>query len=1790
MLNRSFNAVLVRLAIVAAALALLVLAAPGASADSHATTISYAENGTDPVATFDATDADGDAIVWDLEGEDAAAFKISASGVLTFDGSPSFEDPTDNREDNVYKVTVTASGGSIDVEVTVTDVDEPGSPSLDKPQPQVGRGLVASGPDDPDEPVTDVLWQWSRGPSAEGPWENIGNPAGSGSRNPTDDDIGMYLRATAMYTDKFGSDKTASKVSESTVEERTTSNARPSFDDHEDSNAVTPGLQIARDVDENKKGAAVGKPISATDDDDVLVYTLGANVANEDVDETTLFDIDSRTGQLTTKIALDSNSGDDANDTDTEEDTYTVLVTVTDPSGADATVAVVITVNNVNDAPAFGEDAPGALWVTEGTAGAQLRTTEADGNPLDVGAYAATDDDTADTDRTYAVSGADKDSFDISPDAGVLTVKAEHTPDYEGQKTYSITLMVEDDEFALGTHEVTVTVVNAEDLGTVSYNAREPQIGKAVLATLTDEDGNIRIKSWQWQRAGTALQSDDGDGGLVLCSTYDAAWTDIAGQTGPSYEPTAADIPGDENDETNDRRCIRAMVSYTDGFVTVTDLDDGTDVGDTAGDTVTEATERAVQAGDPANTAPEFPKDNDPNTPGDQAVAEREVPENKTTTVGAPVRAEDVDLLLYSISDTANFSVTDDGQISTEVRLDYEALPDDAKYYMVMLTATDPSGASGSIMVKITVLNGPDNAVITGTKTFTYPENGTDAVATFSATDADGDAIVWDLEGKDAAAFKISASGVLTFDGSPSFELPTDNREDNVYKVTVTASGGTLDLVVTVTDVDEDGKPEFDKPQPQVGRGLVASGPDDPDEPVTDVLWQWSRGSSAEGPWENIGNPASSSSRNPTDDDIGKFLRATAMYTDKFGSGKTASVVSENPVEARTLANARPSFDDHEDSNAVTPGLQIARDVDENKKGAAVGKPISATDDDDVLVYTLGANVANEDVDETTLFDIDSRTGQLTTKIALDSNSGDDANDTDTEEDTYTVLVTVTDPSGADATVAVVITVNNVNDAPAFVSTETDNLKAITVAENVTGTDLLLETYDATDDDALDDVTDAQLTYILDGADKDSFTIGNGVDGADDRGALTLKSSPNYEKKKTYSITVMAEDDEFALGEVDVTVTVTNVEDPGTVSYNAREPQIGKAVLATLTDEDGNIRIKSWQWQRAGTALQSDDGDGGLVLCSTSTDTENWTPIVGQTGPSYEPTAADIVDDENDETNDRRCIRAMVSYTDGFVTVTDLDDGTDVGDTAGDTVTEATERAVQAGDPANTAPKFPDDNDPNTPGDQAVAEREVPENKTTTVGAPVRAEDVDLLMYSISDSTNFSVTDDGQISTEVKLDYEALPEDAKYYMVMLTATDPSGAFDTIMVKITVLDGPDNATIKLANNAPAFDLAMVEFMVDENMPMGTDVGMVMATDEDGDPLTYSVESMYFDIDEMSGQITTAMSLDHEAMSSHTVTVTADDSQDKDNTATIMVTIAVTDVPEGACAGGAAVADMTNKGLLADCDALLNIMGDLVGDGPGLDWSVDTPVDDWQGVAAGSGRVTGIFLADIGLAGTIPAEISGLSALKGLTLRDNDLIGEIPDLSALDNLEVLNLKGNSLSGSIPATLGDMASIDKLWLYSNDLTGTIPAELSRATTLRQIRLNDNGLTGEIPSELGHLPRLRYLVLSRNSLTGGIPSDLGNAVNMKQLYLYSNMLTGEIPASLGDMVDADGESVRRLQLHDNTLSGDVPASLGNLVSLENWRLGGNMLTGCIPMTLAGVSDSDMAATGLMACTDDGS
>ena len=95
--------------------------------------------------------------------------------------------------------------------------------------------------------------------------------------------------------------------------------------------------------------------------------------------------------------------------------------------------------------------------------------------------------------------GPDASAF-VSPltldNAGVATLafKSDHKVNYEGKDEYEITIVASDDSApeGIGKVDVTITVANAEDMGVVTPTQREPQVGKEVVAALSDQDGNIR--------------------------------------------------------------------------------------------------------------------------------------------------------------------------------------------------------------------------------------------------------------------------------------------------------------------------------------------------------------------------------------------------------------------------------------------------------------------------------------------------------------------------------------------------------------------------------------------------------------------------------------------------------------------------------------------------------------------------------------------------------------------------------------------------------------------------------------------------------------------------------------------------------------------------------------------------------------------------------------------------------------------------------------------------------------------------------------------------------------------------------------------------------------------------------------------------------------------------------------------------------------------------------------------------------------------------------------------------
>ena len=126
----------------------------------------------------------------------------------------------------------------------------------------------------------------------------------------------------------------------------------------------------------------------------------------------------------------------------------------------------------------------------------------------------------------------------------------------------------------------------------------------------------------------------------------------------------------------------------------------------------------------------------------------------------------------------------------------------------VLMLEGDDEPVTPPVMPTITVM---------GDATVDYEENGTEAVGTYTSSEADA---TWSLSGEDMDAFSISSGGVLEFTSPPDYEAETDANNDNVYMVTVIAMAagaedGSLEVAVNVTDVDEETPPtngngEFD--------------------------------------------------------------------------------------------------------------------------------------------------------------------------------------------------------------------------------------------------------------------------------------------------------------------------------------------------------------------------------------------------------------------------------------------------------------------------------------------------------------------------------------------------------------------------------------------------------------------------------------------------------------------------------------------------------------------------------------------------------------------------------------------------------------------------------------------------------------------------------------------------------------------------------------------------------------------------------------------------------------------
>ena len=141
-----------------------------------------------------------------------------------------------------------------------------------------------------------------------------------------------------------------------------------------------------------------------------------------------------------------------------------------------------------------------------------------------------------------------------------------------------------------------------------------------------------------------------------------------------------------------------------------------------------------------------------------------------------------------------------------------------------------------------------------------------------------------------------------------------------------------------------------------------------------------------------------------------------------------------------------------------------------------------------------------------------------------------------------------------------------------------------------------------------------RLTYSITGGDAARFSI----DGSTGQISVGQGTALDFESKSSYAFTARVSDPGNRRDTIAVSITVTNVDEPGVVTITPEQPRIGVQMTASLTDPDGSVNIQNWRWER-------------------SPDREAWAIISGARSATYTPTSLD----------EGSYLRANAAYDDG---------------------------------------------------------------------------------------------------------------------------------------------------------------------------------------------------------------------------------------------------------------------------------------------------------------------------------------------------------------------------------------------------------------------------------------------------------------------------------------------------------------------------------------------------------------
>ena len=717
-------------------------------------TFDAAENQTS-VGTVVASDDDtGDEVTgYEISGgADQALFAIDkTNGALTFLTAPNYEDPQDANTDNAYLVTVQATSGTGDREltatqtitVTVTDDDTeapaaPGAPSVSAVSGSVTSLTVTwLAPDNAGPAITDYDYRY-RTTLPPGAWVEVTNTTITalsatiaGLAENTEYDV--QVRATNDEGTSGWSDSGSGT---------TDANAAPSFTSSATFNPA-----------ENQTAVGTVRASDSDASDDITGYELtgGADQA--------LFSIVSTSGVLTFQAAPNYEDPQDAN----TDNAYVVVVQATSGTGdreKTGTQTITVTVTDVNTEAPSAPDAPSVSaasvtslnvsWTAPANAGPEItdydyryQTTSPPGAWVEV------------TNTTITALGA------------TIAGLAENTE-----------------------YDVQVRATNAE--GTGGWSASGSGTTDANAAPSFDSPPTFDAAENQ-TAVGTVRASDsdasDAITGYELTGGADQSFFSIGSDSGVLTFDDAPNFEAPSDAGTNGSYAVTVQATSGTGARVRTATQ-------TITVTVTDVNTEAPSA---------------PTAPSVSAASVSSLNVSWTAPANAGPEITDYDYRYQTTSPPGAWVEVTNTTI-TALSATIAGLAENTEYD-VQVRATNDEGTGGWSASGSGTTDANAAPSFDSPPTFDAAENQT-AVGTVRASDSDASDAITGYEltgGADQSFFSIgSDSGVLTFNDAPNFEAPSDAGTNGSYAVTVQATSGTgarvrtatQTITVTVTDVN----------------------------------------------------------------------------------------------------------------------------------------------------------------------------------------------------------------------------------------------------------------------------------------------------------------------------------------------------------------------------------------------------------------------------------------------------------------------------------------------------------------------------------------------------------------------------------------------------------------------------------------------------------------------------------------------------------------------------------------------------------------------------------------------------------------------------------------------------------------------------------------------------------------------------------------------------------------------------------------------------------------------------